>query len=54
VYAACGGFVLGAVAWRTLRARVTPWGARLSLATGTVVGAELVLALTLGPLAHHG
>jgi methionine sulfoxide reductase heme-binding subunit len=54
VYTVCGGSVLGAVAWRTVRARVTPWAARLSLATGTVVGAELVLALTLGPLAHHG
>jgi sulfoxide reductase heme-binding subunit YedZ len=53
VYAVCGGSVVGAVAWRALRARVTPWAARLSLATGTVVGAELVLALTLGPLAHH-
>ena len=54
VYASCGGAVVGVVAWRTLRARATPWAARLSLATGTVVGAELVLALTLGPLAHHG
>jgi len=54
VYAACGGSVLGAVAWRTLRPRVTPWAARLSLATGTVVGAELVLAVMLGPFAHHG
>lgn len=53
VYACCGGAVVGAVAWRALRARVTPWAARLSLATGSVVGAELVLALTLGPLAHH-
>ena len=54
VYAACGGSVLGAVAWRTLRPRVTAWAARLSLATGTVVGAELVLAVMLGPFAHHG
>jgi methionine sulfoxide reductase heme-binding subunit len=55
LYALSGGLVLGLLAWRVLRARgVESWSRRLWPAAGGVFAAELIVALTLGPLGFHG
>ena len=54
LFAASGGAVLGLLAWRLMRRRaVAPWPRRLWPAAGGVFAAELIVALTLGPLGLH-
>jgi DMSO/TMAO reductase YedYZ heme-binding membrane subunit len=54
LYAASAGAVLGLLTWRLMRRRaVEPWARRLWPAAGGVFAAELIVALTLGPLGVH-
>jgi sulfoxide reductase heme-binding subunit YedZ len=54
LYAACAGSVAGATVWRALKAqRLEAWAVRLWPGTAALLGAELILALALGPLHHH-
>jgi methionine sulfoxide reductase heme-binding subunit len=54
LYAVSGGAVAGLLAWRIMRARgPAPWAIRLWPATAGFFTAELVVALSLGPLALH-
>jgi sulfoxide reductase heme-binding subunit YedZ len=54
LYAVSTATVVGLTAWRLLRNRsYAAWTLRLWPATAAVVAAELVVALSLGPL-HHG
>jgi len=54
LYALCAAAVTAALGWRLLVKRTTPWEAALWPAVAAVVVGELVVALTFGPLGHHG
>jgi predicted ferric reductase len=54
LYASSAGAVLGLTVWRALRPLVAPWAVRLWLATGAVLGSELIFVLAFGPLRHGG
>jgi sulfoxide reductase heme-binding subunit YedZ len=54
LYAVCAAAVAGALGWRMLAKRVASWEAALWPAVAAVVVGELVVALTFGPLGHHG
>jgi predicted ferric reductase len=54
MYAVSAGAVLGLLAWRVLRTRaVERWELRLWPAATAVAAGQLVIAMTLGPLAIH-
>jgi len=54
IYVVSASLVVGLTARRVLRALpAPPWALRFWTGTATVVAAELVLVLALGPLRHH-